>query len=95
MTRNLLLTALFCSVAPTASAALLLGDAATGGKLHAEHCQGCHGTGVYTRAGRRVKTIEGLMAQVEMCNGNLRRGLTREQRNDLVKFLNDSHYKFK
>lgn len=88
----LLLTALN---APSATAALLLGDAAKGGKLHAESCQGCHDTGVYTRANRRVKTVEGLMAQVEMCNTNLRRGLAKDQRDDLVKFLNERYYKFK
>lgn len=81
--------------APSATAALLLGDAAKGGKLHAESCQGCHDAGVYTRADRRVKSVEGLMAQVEMCNSNLRRGLAKDQRDDLVKYLNDSYYKFR
>jgi hypothetical protein len=81
--------------APSATAALLLGDADKGGKLHTENCQGCHDTGVYTRADRRVKSVEGLMAQVEMCNSNLRRGLAKGQRDDLVKFLNDRYYKFK
>jgi hypothetical protein len=50
---------------------------------------------VYTRADRRVKSVEGLMAQVEMCNSNLRRGLVKSQRDDLVKFLNERYYQFK
>jgi cytochrome c553 len=86
---------LLCLNASSASAALLLGDADRGNRLHAENCQGCHDAGMYTRANRRVKSVEGLMAQVEMCNNNLRRGLSKDQRDDLVKFLNDRYYKFK
>jgi hypothetical protein len=95
MNKRLSLFLLLGLSTPFASAALLLGDANHGGKLHSENCQGCHDSGVYTRADRRVKSVEGLMAQVEMCNSNLRRGLVKSQRDDLVKFLNERYYQFK
>jgi mono/diheme cytochrome c family protein len=92
-TRSLLM--MLCLIAPSTDAALLLGDAARGAMLHAQNCQGCHDNSVYSRPDRRVKSVEGLMAQVEMCNNYMRAGMTKEQRNDLVKYLNDSYYKFK
>jgi mono/diheme cytochrome c family protein len=95
MTNQWTLSLLLGLIATPAPAALLLGDAGRGAKLHADNCEGCHDTGLYTRTNRRVKSVEGLMAQVDMCNGNLRRGLSKQQRDDLVKFLNDTYYKFK
>jgi hypothetical protein len=77
------------------AAPLLLGDAVQGKALHAQSCGGCHGTEVYTRPDRRVKSAEGLLKQVELCNSNLDKGFSDDQLNDLVKFLNDNFYKFK
>jgi mono/diheme cytochrome c family protein len=82
--------------APGAAAAeaLLPGDAAHGQKLHAAHCRGCHDDALYTRAQRRVKTLEGLMGQVNGCNKQLGKNFTRDQIADLVRFLNDRYYRF-
>lgn len=80
---------------PARADLLLFGDAARGEKLHAGQCQACHDTSVYTRPDRRIRSAEGLMRQVNMCNQNLRKGLAKEQLDDLVKFLNDRFYKFK
>lgn len=89
---------LFCLVllAPTgtAMAALLPGDGANGKQLHNGRCLGCHDNRVYTRPDRKVKTVEGLMGQVRMCNQQLNANLSREQLNDVVKYLNDTFYKF-
>lgn len=73
---------------------LLLGDAAKGKKLVEAGCTTCHGTEVYTRKNRKVKSIEGLMGQVEQCNTNLARHYSDAQLNDVVKHLNDAYYKF-
>ena len=81
-------------LAQTASAELLLGDAAKGKALHAAQCTVCHDSTHYTRANRRVKSIEGLMGQVEVCNKQLKKGYTDEQINDLVYYLNETYYKF-
>ncbi|MEK7262262.1 MAG: cytochrome c, partial [Pseudomonadota bacterium] len=91
-------TALFCLVllapASTTIAALLPGDAASGKPLHDGRCLGCHDSRVYTRPDRKLKTVEGLMGQVRMCNQQLNTNLSREQLNDIVRYLNETFYKF-
>jgi mono/diheme cytochrome c family protein len=83
------------AAAPAVSAtALLPGDAARGKALHQAQCTTCHDSAVYTRPDRRVKTVEGLLAQVQFCNRNLGGKLSREQVNDLVQYLNQTYYKF-
>lgn len=79
---------------PATNAAMLPGDAANGKKLHDSHCLACHDQRVYTRPAKRVKSIEGLMGQVRQCNQQLKTNLQREQLNDLVKYLNDTYYRF-
>jgi len=83
-----------CAVAGATHAALLPGDAARGKQLHAARCTACHDSRVYTRPDRKVKSVEGLMGQVQMCNQQLGTRLEREQLNDLVKYLNDAYYRF-
>ena len=77
-----------------AYAALLPGDAANGKQLHNGRCLGCHDSRVYTRPGRKLKTVEGLMGQVRMCNQQLNTNLSREQLNDVIKYLDNAFYKF-
>lgn len=89
--------ALALALAPAARAAdttLLPGNAAQGEKLHAAQCVGCHGTEVYTRNDRRVESAAGLVKQVEFCNQQLRKKLSREQINDLIAYLNETYYRF-
>jgi mono/diheme cytochrome c family protein len=81
--------------------ALLEGDAANGRVLHDKHCTSCHvaqfggdGSAIYTRADHRVRSIEGLMGQVQACNANVGTNLTPAQVDDIVKFLNEQYYKF-
>lgn len=89
---------LFClallTPAGMTTAALLPGDAASGKQLHNGHCLGCHGNRVYTRSDRKVKTVEGLMGQVRMCDQQLKTNLSREQLSHIVKYLNETFYKF-
>ena len=79
---------------PVQAQSLLLGDAAKGKKLHDSQCTACHDTRVYTRKDRRIRTVEGLLAQVQTCNKQLKKGLGNDEINDLVKYLNDTYYKF-
>ncbi len=89
------LSLLFLAILPTtAPAALLPGDAGRGHTLHERQCTACHDSRVYTRANRTVKSVEGLMGRVRMCNQQLGTKLERDQLNDLVKYLNDTYYKF-
>lgn len=85
------------AIAPAAGAggtAMLPGDAAHGKKLHDAQCVGCHNTAMYTAKDRKIKTVEGLMAQVAACNNNLKQNLSSQQMDDLVSYLNETFYKF-
>lgn len=88
-------TLLFLALLPaTAPAALLPGDAGRGQTLHDRQCTACHDSRVYTRANRAVKSVEGLMGRVKLCNQQLGTKLQRDQLNDLVKYLDEAFYKF-
>ena len=84
------------------AAALLPGDVERGKKLHnSNSCQSCHTqmTGgkpdmLYTRSDRRVKSLGGLISQVGGCNRMQKVGLDEEGLNDVVKYLNETFYKF-
>ncbi len=89
------LALLFLSILPsTAPAALLPGDAGRGQALHGRYCTACHDSRVYTRANRTVKSVEGLMGRVRLCNQQLGTKLERDQLNDLVKYLDEAFYKY-
>jgi hypothetical protein len=82
-------------VANGAQAALLPGDAVKGKAVYDKTCVACHDTSVYTRANRRIKTVEGLIGQVNGCVRQTGAKLDHDQVNDLVKYLDESFYKFK
>ena len=95
MKKSMIAALIMASLAQGAQAASMLpGDAAKGKKLVETGCTSCHGTEVYTRKDRKVKTIEGLIGQVGRCNTNLARHYSDAQLNDVVKHLNDAYYKF-
>ena len=78
----------------TAQAAMLPGNAEAGKALHDRQCVACHDSRVYTRPNRTVKSIEGLMGRVRLCNQQLGTKLEHDQLNDLVKYLDEAFYKF-
>jgi cytochrome c2 len=82
-------------VASSVQAALLPGDAAKGKAVHDKQCVACHDTSVYTRADRKVQSVEGLIGQVNNCVRQTSVKLDRDQVNDVVKYLDESFYKFK
>ncbi len=102
MTLNrLLLTGWLVVLSQGAHAVPLLGDAENGKRLHDANCSSCHkamfggdGSGIFTRPDRRVKSVEGLSRQVEMCNSNLKTGFSADEIKDVTKHLNDAFYKF-
>jgi mono/diheme cytochrome c family protein len=81
--------------AGNAQAALLPGDAAQGKAVHDKQCVACHDSSVYTRANRQVKSPEALIGQVNNCIRQTGAKLDRDQVNGLVKYLDESFYKFK
>ncbi|MCP4010452.1 MAG: cytochrome c [Proteobacteria bacterium] len=82
--------------------ATLLGDAENGAKVLEDRCTACHvnmfggdGSAIYTRDDHSVKTIEGLMQRVEVCNTNTQNGeLNADQLDDITSYLNETHYKY-
>jgi len=73
---------------------MLLGDAKEGQALHAKVCVACHDSSAYTRDNRTVKSVGGLVARVNGCNTQLGLGLPKDKIDDVVKYLNDTYYKF-
>jgi cytochrome c553 len=76
-------------------------DATRGAQLHHEQCVACHaarfanhGAAIYTRGDRRVESLPGLQQQVNRCKNNLRIVWFDEEVNDVVEYLNATHYKF-
>lgn len=81
--------------------ALLPGDSAKGKKLVESKCAACHAqmfggdsSKIFTRQNRRVKSVEGLVGQVQACNEQLNANLSRDDINDIVIHLNETYYKF-
>ena len=92
-------------VAPPALAqqpkALAHGDAVAGKALADKDCVACHvqrfgdATTIYTRADRKVRTAEQLLAQVQFCNVDLKTGYFPEEEEHVAAYLNLTYYKFK
>lgn len=94
MKRILLASALVFFAHSAFADSMLLGDAKKGEAIHNAHCTACHTSTVYTRPNHIVKSIGGLVGRVNACNSNLGLNLSEDQKNDVVKYLNDTFYKF-
>lgn len=92
--KTTMLTVTLGLICGATQAALLPGDAAKGKALHDKQCVACHDNKVYTRADRRVKTVEGLMGQVNGCVRQTGAKLDSKQIDDVIKYLDESFYKF-
>jgi cytochrome c553 len=88
----LALTLIICSTTAH-SAELILGDASKGKQLHSQDCVACHDSSVYTRPDR-IKSLSGLEQRVQMCSTMLNKGYTEDDQANIVRYLNDTHYKF-
>jgi hypothetical protein len=77
------------------------GDAAAGKILAEKDCVGCHerkfgdAARIYTRADRKVKTPSQLMAQVQLCNVELKAGYFPDEEEHVAAYLNARYYGFK
>ncbi|OGI47864.1 MAG: hypothetical protein A3E57_04260 [Candidatus Muproteobacteria bacterium RIFCSPHIGHO2_12_FULL_60_33] len=95
MLKSIALFPILAVYSVSAQAAALPGDAASGKKLYDANCMACHNDSVYKRKDRQVKNLEGLTQQINSCGhvGDITIGKT--QANDLVRYLNETYYKFK
>lgn len=69
-------------------------DIQAGKKLHDQHCMQCHDSSVYTREDRRVNSLEGLHKQVRRCDQSLGLRWFDQDLENVVQYLNQTHYKF-
>ncbi len=92
MNRTMAISGVFIVALASGSAQAF--DPDNGKQLVNSNCLECHGTEVYTRGDRRVKTRKGLTTQVKRCEQAL--GLTwfDDEVEDTAEFLNNSYYKF-
>lgn len=66
-----------------------------GEALHDEHCLSCHGTSVYTREERMIRSPEQLRAQVARCAaGPAGVDWSRRQIDAVTAYLNQAFYGF-
>jgi cytochrome c2 len=78
------------------------GDAKKGKALIEKQCTACHvsmfggdGSGIYTRADRKVKTASQLAARISGCNANTGAGWFPEDELNAAAYLNNAYYRFK
>ena len=95
MHKTLGLVLILTTVPAAAETGLHPGDAAHGKKLHAANCLACHDAGVYTRKDRRIGSLAELKEQLGVCNHQLPKSLSQDEVRDVVKYLNDTYYRFK
>lgn len=72
-----------------------------GKKLVDAHCISCHassyggdGSGIYTREYRKVRSLNGLKAQVTNCNTMLNLKWFDDEEQQVVQYLNHTYYHF-
>ncbi len=95
MLKTYVLFAALTAASVSAQAAALPGNAAEGKKLYDTSCTSCHNDSVYTRKDRHVTSLEGLEKQIAACGHMSGVTLGKTQVDDLVKYLNQTYYKFK
>lgn len=83
------------SLSASVYSAAIPGDAAAGKKLHDANCTACHTDSVYKRKDRQVTNLDMLKNQMKVCGHAMNITLGKTQADDLVKYLNETYYKFK
>ena len=95
MLKSFVLFPIVAVLSVSTQAATLPGDTANGKKLHDASCTSCHNDSVYKRQDHKIKSLEGLTEQIHNCEHMADVTLGKTQVNDLVKYLNETYYKFK
>ena len=97
MKTQLSLAVLFATLTSTTMAA----DVNRGKSLHDDNCIECHvsiqggdGSGIYTRADRRIDSLPALRSQVHRCKNSMGVSWPEDQIDDVVAYLNSMYYKF-
>ena len=92
--KTVLCVSLSMLLTPSAYAAPLPGDPASGKRLFDANCTGCHDTGVLTRKDRFVQSLDALKEQLDSCAHMASKEFSESETQDLLKYLNDEFYRF-
>jgi mono/diheme cytochrome c family protein len=95
MFKTIALLPLLIVLSMPVQAADLPGNVAQGKKLYDANCTSCHNDSVYTRKDRKITSLDGLSKQLKSCSHMANIKLGQAQTDDLVKYLNETYYKFK
>lgn len=68
--------------------------AAEGKALYENNCTKCHGTDVFAREDRGIKSLEGLKNRVKACNNAIENKLSDDELKFIADYLNKDFYKF-
>jgi mono/diheme cytochrome c family protein len=68
-------------------------DVSRGQLLYETHCIVCHREGLHERKDSKVATYADLRYQVERWTKETRRAFTASEREDLIEFLDATHYR--
>lgn len=77
-----------------AAASAQAADPAVGKSLVESNCTKCHGTEVYTRSDRKVRSLPQLQTQVRRCELALGLKWFDEDIDNAAAYLNQEYYKF-
>ena len=69
-------------------------QAGEGKGLYEKNCTRCHGTEVFTREDRGIKSLESLKARVKQCTAAAEVKWVDEEINKVADYLNKNFYKF-
>lgn len=88
----LLLSAVALGV--TACSEVPKGDPVRGEQLH-EACLDCHGTGLYVKPDRKIKSLDALYKETRRWGDYYNPAFSPQDVDDMVAYLNRDFYKFK
>lgn len=95
ITRGASALLLAIAITPASGArAELPGNSAEGKRLLEANCSGCHDTGVFTRKDRSVRSLDELRKQLENCSHMAGKHFSTIETENLIKYLNDTFYRF-
>jgi cytochrome c553 len=69
-------------------------ETSVGQKLHETYCLACHDAKIYAREKRLIQSLGDLQQQIGACGHNTGTKLSPGEIEEIVKYLNDTYYKF-
>jgi len=88
------LTLIACTTGNNAQKEIKITEKVDGKSLHKKYCSKCHNSSVYTKADRKIKSLDSLEKRVRGCDANIGSNLEPEELKAITTFLNREYYKF-